>query len=324
MKSNPRIAQRQLQAMTRTTKCVPGDYGTVTKLQYIAISVVGVAATVCMAQTRPTIIDAGEPFAASRPSEKARPHNRTKYRLANNVSAPDSHKLGQLQEVDLGVTLWQLRSAAPKDSGARMLVHEPGSSTKVEVTPERIQSETVLNEGEQVRLSIESPRRGYLYVIDQEEYADGTRGDAYIVFPTTRTRGGDNELTPGKLIEIPGRSDDPNYFTIKKGRSDQVKEVLTLLETPQLLPDVKPGDEPIKLAPDKFQGWQKRWGTEAQRLEMEGGAGRNWTENEKEAGSEGAASRALASDDPLPETIYRAWAKPGSPAMVTVPLRVSN
>jgi hypothetical protein len=144
------------------------------------------------------------------------------------------------------------------------------------------------------------------------------------VFPTTRTRGGDNELTPGRLIEIPGRGDDPNYFTIKKGRSDEVREVLTLLETSQPLPDVKPSEDPIKLASDKYQQWQKQWGTQAQQLEMEGGAGQNWTEKEKGAGSEGAESRALGSDDPLPETIYRASAKPGSPAMVTVPLRISK
>jgi hypothetical protein len=46
-----------------------------------------------------------------------------------------------------------------------------------EWTPQRIEADTPLKVGERVRLSIESPRTGYLYVIDREQYADGSYGE---------------------------------------------------------------------------------------------------------------------------------------------------
>jgi hypothetical protein len=46
---------------------------------------------------------------------------------------------------------------------------------------------------------------GYLYVIDREQYEDGTLGEPVQIFPTTRTRGGDNSVKPGSLIEIQDR-----------------------------------------------------------------------------------------------------------------------
>ena len=79
------------------------------------------------------------------------------------------------------------------------------SSQSSQWTPERIEVDTPLKVNDRVRLSVESPRDGYLYVIDREQYADGSLGDAYLIFPTRRTRGGDNRVRPGKLIDIPAQ-----------------------------------------------------------------------------------------------------------------------
>jgi hypothetical protein len=94
----------------------------------------------------------------------------------------------------VGVTVWRLRAAAPGDSGARILVQEGGeeSSNTVEWVPERVGINTGLREGDRVRLTIESPDAGYLYVIDRERYSSGERGMPYLIFPTSRTRSGDN------------------------------------------------------------------------------------------------------------------------------------
>ena len=75
-------------------------------------------------------------------------------------------------------------------------------SSQTEWTPERIEADTPLKVSERVRITVESPRAGYLYVVDREQYADGSLGDAYLIFPTTRTRDGDNKVRPGKLIDI--------------------------------------------------------------------------------------------------------------------------
>lgn len=69
----------------------------------------------------------------------------------------------------IGVTIWRLRAAPPGSGETRILVQEDAGTA--EFIPERVGSATALREGDRVRLSIESPDSGYLYVIDRERYA---------------------------------------------------------------------------------------------------------------------------------------------------------
>src|SRR6185369_9270828 len=129
----------------------------------------------------------------------------------------------------VGVTIWRLRHASATDSGARILVHDEANT--VEWVPERVSSSSALKSGDRVRLSIESPEAGYLYVIDRERYANGERGDPYLIFPTSRTHAGDNTVAGGRLIDIPAQDDRPNFFALRPSRADQVEEELTVLLT---------------------------------------------------------------------------------------------
>ncbi len=43
------------------------------------------------------------------------------------------------------------------------------------------------------------------------------RGEPYLIFPT-QTRNGDNQVSAGKLIDI------PNFFRLRQGRPDQAGE----------------------------------------------------------------------------------------------------
>src|SRR5918999_2173262 len=144
----------------------------------------------------------------------ARRRSHARYRIAtpnvpvDNV-APDSV---------VGVTIWRLRPANRSDAGERLIVHDD-SSTR-EWLPERISANTRLVQGDKLRISVEAVRGGYLYVINREQYADGSVGEPYLIFPTTRTAGGDNEVAIGKLIEIPGQDDAPPFFTMRKSRPD--------------------------------------------------------------------------------------------------------
>ena len=224
------------------------------------------------------------------------------------------------EDAIVGVTVWRLRPSAPADgAAARILVHEPAKEEDVEWTPERIEADTPLSEGQRVRLSIETPRTGFLYVIDRERYADGTYGKPYLIFPTTRTRGGNNAVSAGSIVEVPAQSDNPIYFTLKRSRPDHVAEVITVLVTPQLLPDVKIGRDALELPEAQVAQWEAQWGARAERLEMADGAGKTYTQAEKAAGAD--PSQQLTQDDPLPQTIYRVAAKPGDPVLITVPLR---
>ena len=58
-----------------------------------------------------------------------------------------------------------------------------------ELTAERIDTGAPLALGDRVRLTIESPNGGFLYVIDREVYDDGTTSDPYLIFrPRVRVK----------------------------------------------------------------------------------------------------------------------------------------
>jgi hypothetical protein len=159
----------------------------------------------------------------------------------------------------VGVTIWRLRPASSRDSGERMIVHE--DSANRQWTPERISPETKLLQGDKLRISVEGARKGYLYVIDREQYADGSLGEPYLIFPTTRTLNGDNRVELGKLTEIPAQDDAPPYFTVRKSRPDHVAEVLSVLVSPTPFEGVAITDKAQKLSDTQVAEWEKQWST---------------------------------------------------------------
>ncbi|HYU98896.1 MAG TPA: hypothetical protein VE977_08730, partial [Pyrinomonadaceae bacterium] len=174
----------------------------------------------------------------------------------------------------VGVTIWRLRPASPRDSGERMIVHE--DSANRQWTPERISPETKLVQGDKLRISVEGARKGYLYVIDREQYADGSLGEPYLIFPTTRTLNGDNRVELGKLTEIPAQDDAPPFFTVRKSRPDHVAEVLSVLVSPNPLEGVAITDKAQKLSVTQVAEWEKQWSTGVGFLEMDKSVGQAW------------------------------------------------
>lgn len=240
----------------------------------------------------------------------------------NSTSSPAVRPKDATAEV--GVTLWRLRPARANESGELLLVKEDKGKGAVSANfiPERIEAGTPLRVGDRVRLTIESPRTGYLYVVDREQYADGAMGEPVLIFPTTRTRGGDNQVRPGKLIDIPAQEDTPNYFTLilNPQRQDQVAEVLSIIITPQPLENVTVSRSPLTLSAAQLAEWEGMWSGEVEQLEMNGGAGQTWTRAEREA-STTVGARTLTQEDPAPQTIYRVTAKSDKGLLVTIPLK---
>lgn len=222
----------------------------------------------------------------------------------------------------VGVTVWRLRPSGAARAGERLLTHE-GAGT-LSWVPERVPSDAPLAEGDRVRLSIEPARAGYLYVIDRELYADGTAGEPYLIFPTTRTLGGDNRVEAGRLVDLPAQDDSPPYFTLRRSRADQTGESLQVLITREPLEGLEIGPRPQRLPAAPFAAWEKAWGGQAAgRLELAGGAGRPWTKEEREAGAH--VRRKLTADAPAPQTLYyRPGADPGKPLSVEVELRYAR
>ena len=238
----------------------------------------------------------------------------SKRRSSYRIATPNVPVDNVAPDTVVGVTLWRLRPANRSDSGERLIVHDD-NSTK-EWLPERISANTKLVQGDRLRISVEAVRAGYLYVIDREQYADGTFGEPYLIFPTTRTVGGDNQVAIGRLLEIPAQGDSPPFFTMRKSRPDHVAEVVSVLVTPTPLDDLQITDKAQKLSEAQVANWEKAWGSSVGRLEMST-TGQAWTKEEKDA-----TTRALTASAPAPQLLfYRPMVKSTEPIFVKLRLQ---
>jgi hypothetical protein len=249
-------------------------------------------------------IDQGKKAATKRPAKRS-----------YKVVTPRVPVLGVSPDSVIGITLWRLRPSRKTDAGERIIAHDGPES--MEWLPERVSSSGRLAEGDRIRMSIEAARTGYLYVVDQEQYTDGSKGEPYLIFPTTRTRGGDNSVKTGRVIEIPAQEDSPPYFTLKRTRADQVGESVTILVSPTPIQALTITDKAQRLSADTLALWEKSWGAQAGRLEMANGEGKPWTKQEKEAGADG--TRSMTEAEPAPQTIYY---RPGASSTVPVLVKV--
>src|SRR5215467_13006147 len=160
-------------------------------------------------------------FVNTRPKSKARgtgntPRSSRLYRLASTsrtrpVGESGSHIL------QLGLTIWKL---------------QPDRNRQLERVANSVEAGTIFHEGDLLRLTIESPRVGYLYVVNRDWFTNGSGGETNLIFPA---RGEDNRLQAGKLIDIPAESDVP--FRAKP-KPNQAGELLTIIvtSTPLQLP----------------------------------------------------------------------------------------
>ncbi|HEX8151191.1 MAG TPA: DUF4384 domain-containing protein [Pyrinomonadaceae bacterium] len=239
-------------------------------------------------------------------------------RRGYKILTPRVSREGVKADSVVGVTVWRLRPSGAAVEGERLLTHE-GADT-VAWIPERVPSDAALSEGDRVRLSIEAARTGYLYVIDRELYADGTKGEPYLIFPTTRTLGGNNRVEAGRLVDIPGQDDSVPYFTLRRSRADHVGESLHVVITKEPLEGLEVGAQAQRLPEARVASWEKSWGEGVGRLELAGGAGRPWTKEEREAGADGR--RKLKPGAPAPQTLYyRPDAESDRPLLIQVQLR---
>jgi len=252
-------------------------------------------------------------FISSRTSKKESRRRARSYRIATPKIPIDT----VTPESVVGVTIWRLRPASARDSGERMIVHDDAATKQW--MPERISPHTKLNQGDKLRISIEGARKGYLYVINREQYADGSVGEPYLIFPTTRTLNGDNGVDIGRLTEIPAQDDSPPYFTVRKSRPDHVAELVSVLVSPTTLEGVAVTDKAQLLPQKQVAEWETQWSGGVGFLEMDNTVGQTWTREERDAGV--ADTRALTAKGPAPQLVfYRAAAKASDPLFVKLQL----
>lgn len=239
------------------------------------------------------------------------------------------------EPVQIGVTVWRFRPSTPADKTKELeQVGDEANGQRMEWTLERLGANTPLSVGERIRLSIESlTRSGYLYVIDQEQYADGTLGEAKMVFPTLRTRGGYNKVEPGELIDIPAA---PSYFKIsptKSGKTHVGEKITLIVSTTPLVSPAEISRQALVIPQAKVTQWEKQWGVPVTVWVDKAGVGQSMSEEEQAVGKKVAAQNErskeltqegeeeLTQDDPTPQMLYQVITQPSAPVLVTIPLR---
>lgn len=197
--------------------------------------------------------------------------------------------------LQIGVTIWKLEPATTELSASQRPVYEVDQN-RLEWIPRRVEADAKFKEGDTLRLSIESLRAGYLYVVNRDWLTDGSFGETNLIFPT---QGEDNRLEKGKLIDIPRQGEVPFKASPKPNQSG---ELLTVIVTSSPL-SLQLSNRPLPITKKQLTEWEEKWGVEADRLEMNGGAGKTRTEVEQLAASP-TGTRQLTREDPLPQTIY--------------------
>jgi hypothetical protein len=220
----------------------------------------------------------------------------------------------------VGITVWRLRSAEPGESGPYIYVKGPSGIPTASI-PVRVGAEHLFSVGDTVRLTVESPQSGYLYVFDRERYKDGSLGEAMMIFPTAHTRGGDNRVSAGYLVDIPASTDNVPYFLLKSGRADYAGELLTFLISPQPLRDISIGASPLAMPREAIEDLEEKWEAAADLYEMNGGVGE--APSYAEARAIEGRPRQLVQTDAVPQTIYRMRVRRDSTFLISIPISAS-
>jgi hypothetical protein len=252
---------------------------------------------------------------SARPADKASPPQ------AQAIVENDFQNLdeGAAAGTMLGITVWRMRPPEAADE-----VKLQGRD-KV-VTPVRVSSDTPLREGDGVRLTIEAPRNGYLYVIDREQYADGSVGPPTLIFPTRQLFKGDNAVNERVVVEIPAIGNSPPFFTLTRSRPDHKAEMIIVLVSDEPLPGIPIGRNasptPVQLKEEQVNEWTAKWAGRVNRFDLEAGEDLPMAKAQADLSNR---KRALVHQDPKPQSVY--WlpdADPGSPLMISIPLIMTD
>lgn len=246
----------------------------------------------------------------------------------SRVPPPASTKISEI-----GVTIWKMRPALRADAGFKLPVKVSGAVQMW--TAERVNTDTQFRAGDRIRLAVESPVSGYLYVINSEIGSDGSLGTPHLIFPETAAQ--DNSVVPGMLVDIPDQREELPYFVMNPKKDNYAGEAIAIIISPTPLriksdskgkiEDVENLDELIPNAEaevfirtdvrDKIYSnaeSQSACGAKTRQLEREKAATQPC----------GTATRQLTREEPLPQTIYRVKTSSGQPAVALIELRTGN
>ncbi len=257
-------------------------------------------------------------------------------RWRTDASRPRPPKPGPAAKVvthDIGVTMWKMRRPLSSDVGVKLPVTVNKS---VEWwTAERVPVTSDFQAGDKVRIGIESPTAGYLYVVNVELSSGGGYGEPRLIFPDPVAQ--PNFVGPGMLVDIPDQKESHPYFDINPKSANYAGELLVVIISPTRL-DIKSDSKNRIIGIDTIVDFEASLNVHVfssddsenkvySDAEAQATCGSRTRELERQSTATkpcGSASRELTRDEPPPQSIYRVSKYEGTPAIAFIKLNVRN
>lgn len=237
---------------------------------------------------------------------------------------PEGPPPRNFEYVRMGVTIWRLSPSQCPIQDCPLPGVSAGSSKGLVDTATRVDDNVPLNNGERVRLGLESlAQSGYVYIIDREQFADGSLGDGFLIFPTKKIDGGRNWAQPGQQIHLPRAG---GCFCVKSRNSEKilVADVLTVVlsQTP-LLREEEIGNDAIPIPLSLISFLARADKEKTFRGLLRGGSGLAQTAHEQSAGAKGLfdTSSVLTQSDLPPQSFYQSLVPIGKGAVFNFSLQ---
>ncbi len=219
---------------------------------------------------------------------------------------------------EIGVTIMRQRPVTETAGGKT-----PNSPDKEkEMVFARIEDDMPLSAGDKVKISIEPSFEGYLYVVDRELYADGTRGRALLIFPTLSTYDGNNYIEPGQPRMINGPDISFEVTPNNNGREQIAERLTIIISHKRLALPRRLGSTEMQLDATLVEKWERDWLTGAIRTSTKDNIGKPQTERERAASFGGR--ELLTEKDPLPQNNYSVKVRPNTPTLIVVTLQYQS
>jgi hypothetical protein len=237
---------------------------------------------------------------------------------------PDGPPPRNYEYVRMGMTIWRLSPTQCPIPDCPLPKTSADSSKGLIDTATRVDDNAPLNNGERVRLGLESlAQSGYVYIIDREQFDDGSMGEGFLIFPTKKIDSAKNWAQPGQQIHLPRAG---GCFCVKSRNSQKVlvADVLTvvvsrtaLLRAEEIGMDAIP--VPTKLISYLARGDKQR----TFRGFLNGGSGLAQTAQEQNAGAKGLIDTApvLTQNDLPPQMLYQSLVPIGDVAVFNFSLQ---
>lgn len=290
-----------------------------------------------------------------------RPTPQTMPPSAKNTGKIRPNVVAAMDDELIGVTFWRLSPAADErrslssakdeQDDTRILIPAKKGAEPQPYHTARVGDDASFRNGELLWLGIEVPRADdcFVYVLDREQYADGSLGDPYLIFPAPTTPAGANVASAGRLVYVPAPDDPLPYLRLERNTSrddrkppqpPHVAERLTIIVSPRRLTfrgQLEEVDTDIKLLrvdPVEAARCDREWTGKTERLGARRDFSAGMTRAEQEVretrkliptGRPAAGeTRRLLPTDLLPHTIYRVQGKAGQPVLLNVSLRIAR